>query len=346
MDNKYSILQLSKLSGLSTHTLRYYEKAGLLDGIGRSGSGYRVYQERDLAWVQLLAQLRKTNMPISRLQQLARWRTEGSGTLADRRQVLEQHREEVRLHIEELQMSLRQLERRIGLYQALEQDAPPAADGEDAGMKAYYAQRAEHYERIYYRDDPIRQTELAAMEADLCRTLADRRVLEVACGTGFWTQKAVRTAACVTATDVTPETIAIARSKAMPADKVTFLEGDAYRLQEVPGSFDAALAMFWFSHVPKAQIPIFLEGLHSRIGPGEVMFIADNMFIPGIGGELIVRPGEADTYKQRELTDGSKHEVLKNYFTEQELEELFGPLATELRITMGECFWQVSYTIK
>lgn len=337
MDNRYTIRQLSELSGLSVHTLRYYEKAALLQDIGRSGSGHRVYKDRDLAWIQLVARLRNTGMPISRLQQLAAWRAQGIGTLSDRRVILEQHREDLCRQLAEMQDNLLHLDREIELYQALEND--------DDTMKAYYAKRAEHYERVYYREDPVRKAELAAIERDLCRILTGKRVLEVACGTGYWSQKAVRTAAHLTGIDAAPETLQLAAHKGLPPQSATFLEGDAYKLEAVPGTYDAALAAFWFSHVPKARIADFLMGLHQRIGSGSVVFMADNVFNSGIGGELVVKPNEVDTYKLRELPDGGKHEILKNYYTENELYEKFEPVSTELNITMGECYWWMSYKV-
>jgi hypothetical protein len=67
--------------------------------------------------------------------------------------------------------------------------------------------------------------------------------------------------------------------------------------------------------------------------------------VPGVGGELITRPGVVDTFKLRELADGSKHEVLKNYYQASELRELLAPHSTGLEIHVGECFWRVSYYV-
>jgi len=337
LDNRYTIRKLSLLSGLSLHTLRYYEKEGILQQIGRSSNGHRIYEERDLAWVQLVAQLRKTGMPIRRLQQLAEWRSQGIGTLSDRRKILEQHREDLCQRIAEMQDSLAQMDRRIELYQALEHDAD--------GMKAYYAQRAEHYEHIYFREDPIRKAELTAIANELCLALADKRILEIACGTGYWTHIAAQTAAHITGIDAAPETLEIAKAKGISPEKAAFFEGDAYELQRIAGAFDAGLAAFWFSHVPKAQIPDFLNGLHRRLGSGSIVFMTDNVLNPGIGGELVIKQGQADSYKLRELPDGSRHEIIKNYFTEKDLNEIFGPLSTELKITVGKCYWWLSYKV-
>jgi SAM-dependent methyltransferase len=210
----------------------------------------------------------------------------------------------------------------------------------------YYRRRAQEYEQIWHRDDPVRQGEQSAMAAALQDLFRHRRVLEVACGTGYWTQFAAVTAARVCAIDGAPETLDVARAKNLPADQVTFRAGDAYALAGVPGDFDAALAMCWFSHVPIARHAEFLAGLHRRLEPGAVVFMADNMNVPGVGGELIRRDGCADTFKLRTLADGSRHEVLKNYFTAAELRQLLSPLATDLRVHAGQCFWWASYCVR
>ena len=87
--------------------------------------------------------------------------------------------------------------------------------GIEQDMSSYYAQRAAYYERVYFK--PERQADLRAMEAWLPTQFSGRRVLEVACGTGWWTLHGARDAAAWLATDLTPETMAVARSKAVPA---------------------------------------------------------------------------------------------------------------------------------
>lgn len=75
------------------------------------------------------------------------------------------------------------------------------------------------------------------------------------------------------------------------------------------------------------------------------MFIADNVYVPGRGGELITSEHSEDTYKRRELADGSKHEIIKNYYSYEELNEIFKPLSENLRIFVGSSFWYVSYMV-
>jgi SAM-dependent methyltransferase len=227
-----------------------------------------------------------------------------------------------------------------------EESGPARRDHPGAeSLQAYYDRRAREYEQVYYRDDPLRQGELQAIAAAVRETFAGRRVLEVACGTGYWTAVLAATARHVVAIDASPEMLAIARAKGLPPEKVEFRAGDAYALEEVPGEFEAGLANFWLSHVPKARIDAFLLGFHKRLGSGATVFMADNSYLPGVGGELVVRPGIADTFKLRTLADGSQYEVLKNYYDADQLQRLLAPWASELQVHAGPCYWWVSYPV-
>ena len=209
----------------------------------------------------------------------------------------------------------------------------------------YYSRRAPEYDQMWRRDDPLRQREQSAIAAALKECFRKRRVLEVACGTGFWTSFMAEVADHICAIDASPEMLAIARGKSLPAQRVEFCLGDAYRLEKVFGDFNAGLANFWFSHIPKARISEFLAGFHRRVGAGAVVFMADNTYIAGVGGELVSRPGATDTFKLRELADGSKHQVLKNYYDAGQLHDLFGPMASSLEVQVGKCFWWVRYQV-
>jgi 2-polyprenyl-3-methyl-5-hydroxy-6-metoxy-1,4-benzoquinol methylase len=210
-------------------------------------------------------------------------------------------------------------------------------------LAEYYARRAREYERIYERDDPVRQGELRDIAAAMRRAISDRHVLEIACGTGYWTAVIAEAAASVVATDISAEMLAVARDKALQAGTVEFRVGDAFRLEEIRGRFDAAVAMFWLSHVPRDQMSAFLEQLHGRLPGDAVVFLADNVFVPGVGGELVARPGCTDTFKHRTLKNGSQYEIVKNYYDADELQVLLQPWARDLRIDVGTCYWQAVY---
>ena len=212
-------------------------------------------------------------------------------------------------------------------------------------LREYYNRRAQEFESIYHRDDPVRQEEQASLATRMKEVLKERSVLEIACGTGFWTEIASQTAYRIVAIDNSAEMLRIAQSKPIRPDKVLFLQADAYALRSVPGIFNGAIANFWFSHIPKSRINEFLIGLHKRIGRSGVVFMADKVYVPGVGGELITPSSSEDTFKVRELSNGSKHKILKNYYTEDQIRQILMPVTSNLNIHMGSCFWWVSYNL-
>ena len=152
---------------------------------------------------------------------------------------------------------------------------------------AYYDDRASTMDSAYTAEPT---GWVLDMIAEMQRTLRGRRVLEVACGTGYWTRYAAETAAHVTGVDAAPNMLAVARAKELPPGTVELRLGDAFGLSGVPGEFDAGLAMQWFSHVPRARYAEFLDGWHVRIGAGGVVFLGDNQPWDGMADKPYAKP--------------------------------------------------------
>jgi DNA-binding transcriptional MerR regulator len=108
--------ELAKRSELSAHTIRYYERIGLLPFADRDRSGQRDYDASILTWIEFLGRLKTTGMPIRDMLRYAALRTRGAGTEAERRQLLERHRERVRARVDELQACLLVLDAKIAGY--------------------------------------------------------------------------------------------------------------------------------------------------------------------------------------------------------------------------------------
>jgi demethylmenaquinone methyltransferase/2-methoxy-6-polyprenyl-1,4-benzoquinol methylase len=210
-------------------------------------------------------------------------------------------------------------------------------------MARYYAQRAEEYELIFQK--PERQDDLRALRSFVLETFAGRDVLEIACGTGYWTQVLARSAASVTAVDVNDEVLEIARAKPLQ-DNVVFRREDAYELPSFPRPFTGGLAGFWWSHVPKAHLRPFLTRLHRTLAPGAPMVFIDNAYVPGNSTPISRRTSGGDTYQKRRLSDGSIHEVLKNFPTEDELRQAVDGLACNVRVGFLPYFWVLTYVPK
>lgn len=210
-------------------------------------------------------------------------------------------------------------------------------------MRDYYARRATTYERIYQK--PERQADLRAMEAMLPALFSGRRVLEVACGTGWWTRHGARGAHAWLATDLNAETLAVAREKEMPAG-VRFATVDAHTFQQIAGQrFDAAFAGCWWSHVPLSRLPGWLDTLHARLEPGARVVMLDNLYVEGSSTPIARRDAEGNTYQQRPLDDGSVHEVLKNFPTRDEAIAMLGPRAREPQWTVFAHYWVLAYDL-
>ena len=111
-----TISDAARASGVSAHTLRYYERAGLLDPVDRASSGHRRYAEEDLARIQFLTRLRSTGMPIRTVREYADLMRGGDATHAERLALLERHRDAVRARLEETERTLALVEHKIDFY--------------------------------------------------------------------------------------------------------------------------------------------------------------------------------------------------------------------------------------
>ncbi|MUL36108.1 MerR family transcriptional regulator [Gloeocapsopsis dulcis] len=114
------IRQVAARTGLSVHTLRYYERNGLLEPVNRGSNGHRRYSAADIARIEFLTRLRATGMPIRQMQQFATLLREKPEAIGDRRAILEAHELEVQKRIAELQQNLKVIQWKIQHYQELE----------------------------------------------------------------------------------------------------------------------------------------------------------------------------------------------------------------------------------
>jgi DNA-binding transcriptional MerR regulator len=114
--DSYTISEVAALTGLSAHTLRWYERIGLMPHIDRSHTGQRRYTGRDLDWLDLVGKLRLTGMPVADMVRYAELVRAGDHTYGDRFALLKATREDVRTRIAELQDTLAVLDRKIGFY--------------------------------------------------------------------------------------------------------------------------------------------------------------------------------------------------------------------------------------
>jgi demethylmenaquinone methyltransferase/2-methoxy-6-polyprenyl-1,4-benzoquinol methylase len=210
-------------------------------------------------------------------------------------------------------------------------------------MVAYYAERANEYERIY--EKPERQEQLGELKRLARKTFAGRRVIEAACGTGYWTAVAAETASHITAFDANESVLALARAKGLDSKRVEFLLGDAYEPPPFAERFDAALVAFWWSHMPRRRVGGFLERLHALLEPGAVVLSLDNTFVPGESTPITRVDADGNTFQTRRLENGHQFEVLKNYPTEEELRAAVGAAAAYVEVKWLRHYWALTYRL-
>ena len=212
----------------------------------------------------------------------------------------------------------------------------------DHQMHDYYASRAPEYDRVYLK--PERQADLEAIRRWLPPLFAGKSVLEVACGTGYWTQYLAPVASRILGVDASPETLRIARTRVRPGS-AEFVVGDAYRLPAAAHGFQSAFAGFWFSHIPKVRILEFLTHMHQALVPGANVVFLDNRFVEGSSTPISERDEQGNTYQVRHLADGSSHRVLKNFPSLPELSTAIERIGADFKLHEWQHFWAIEYAV-
>jgi SAM-dependent methyltransferase len=208
---------------------------------------------------------------------------------------------------------------------------------------AYYTQRAPTYEEMYAK--PERQSELTILHERVSEILEGHRVLELGCGTGYWTERIMESAESVHAIDTNFRMIEIAKTKKLPAEHVQFSLEDAYSA-ELDGDFSACFGGFWWSHVKREEQARHLENLRARIGKGGVLVMIDTTFVEGVDTPIARTDLEGNTHQIERLPTGDRYEILKNFPTDSALRKKISVSVTDLRVLRLEYYWMVSGKFK
>lgn len=206
-----------------------------------------------------------------------------------------------------------------------------------AGLEGYYDKRAGEYDRVY--EKPERQDDIATLRGMIGHSLANRRVLELAAGTGFWTQHYADGALAVTATDINESTLAVARQRRLWPDHVHFEQADAFDPARIDGEFDAVFAGFLWSHVPLDRLDDLLARIVERVGPAALVLLADNTYVHGSNHPIERTDAAGNTFQRRTLSDGTEWEVLKNFPERDELERRLASYGDHVEVRPLEYFW-------
>lgn len=191
---------------------------------------------------------------------------------------------------------------------------------------AYYRARAGEYDEWFYRLNRYdRGEELNArwfQEAGIVRdTLLGLghfgEALEIACGTGIWTQELVRIADHVTALDAAEEVLAINQAK-LGSAAVTYQQADVFAW-EPDRQYDLVFFGFWLSHVPPERLMPFLAKVNQALKPGGRLFLIDSTPDMSSSATDTPRYDDGTVYQRRKLNDGSFYTIYKIYYEPDDL---------------------------
>jgi demethylmenaquinone methyltransferase/2-methoxy-6-polyprenyl-1,4-benzoquinol methylase len=211
------------------------------------------------------------------------------------------------------------------------------------GLVAYYDRRAPDYDRLY--DRPERRTDLERLRALVEERSAGEDVLELACGTGYWTAVLAHSARSVLATDLSEASLSIARERELPKERVRFGTANAYYPEQAPGDFTAIFAGVFWSHVPRRHRTLFVRALNRRLTRGARVLLCDNRYVEGSSTPLAARDEHGNTYQDRPLDDGSIQRVIKNFDDRSDIERTFGSVAEGLELIELDYFWLLAYRV-
>jgi demethylmenaquinone methyltransferase/2-methoxy-6-polyprenyl-1,4-benzoquinol methylase len=208
----------------------------------------------------------------------------------------------------------------------------------------YYDSLAKGYHRQFGYDKEYDTEEYK----EICNLIADvftsREVLEIACGTGYWTGKIAKVAKSVMATDLNSSMLTEAKKNLSCYSNISFTEADAYSLKKITSFFSGAISVLWWCHVPKKKIPIFLSVLHSKLKPGaRVLHICQ---LEDSDSENHTMDQNGDAIAQRK-SEERIYRIVKNIPTEHYLREILGHVARDVKYSRypDSGLWSVAYTI-
>jgi len=212
-------------------------------------------------------------------------------------------------------------------------------------LEEYYAHCAPSYDAVYAQE--ARQDDLETLQETVAELMQGHTVLELACGSGYWTQYIAIAADSVTAIDNCPEMLALAAGRDIDSDVVTFAQGDARTLADIPaGKYTACFAAGWWSHIGRAEQDKYLALLRSKLGKDALLVLLDSNQVDGVSVPIARTDADGNTYQIRTAADGERFEVMKNYPSDSWLRKRLSNAAREVRVERLEYYWLATCRLK
>jgi len=219
-----------------------------------------------------------------------------------------------------------------------------------ARVAAYYAAQAPEYNTQYEIENI--DAGYASLRQSYQSAFAGLDVLEIACGTGYWTRVVSSTARTVLATDLHLVLIEQTSQRLQSLPNVRCQVADAYTLDGVAGTFSGAFGQYWWSHIPVKMRKSFLTTLHAKLRPGALVMFTDNL---EYHDSTVKRYTDehGDVYEERLLRDGTRFETIKNFPSRSELAGLLDGISDDFHYVERDLpevtpagLWTVAYRVK
>lgn len=207
----------------------------------------------------------------------------------------------------------------------------------------YYRDRAIIYDESAGYNDPGSEILRKPLIELVRKRLYNRNVIEIACGTGFWTELIASSAQSVYAIDIDEGMLNIAKERCRTHTNVSFDKADIFDFKQIQMTFNAAFHHFWFSHIPKSEIDNFLNIQHGLLSSDSVVIMADNLFHETYNDFV----EDGNRFELRNLPNGREYKVLKNLYSVDELHNILHKYSRNVQIELTEDskMWIAIYNI-
>lgn len=211
-------------------------------------------------------------------------------------------------------------------------------------LARYYNAIAHDYDTVF--DHPERTADLDELSARVADLVRGHRVLELACGTGYWTEAMAATAAHVLATDAVEPMLELARRRPLPDGVVEFRRVDGRRLPDDLNGYDCVFIGFWWSHLTRDEQDAFLAQLRQRVAKNALVMLVDDAYVEGETLPVARTDAHGNTYVIATTPDGERVELTKNFPSDSALRKRLGGVAKEIRIERLEYCWLLTCRLK
>jgi ubiquinone/menaquinone biosynthesis C-methylase UbiE len=207
-------------------------------------------------------------------------------------------------------------------------------------LKEYYRRRASTYDALYHRDE--RKEELNEAAKIIEEIFRGKEVLEIACGTGYWTERISQTAKSVFASDINDSMLAIAKSRSYLKNNVLFTKEDFYHLNPEK-KFESLFAGFIWSHIPLQELDDFITLMNTYVQSNGRLVFMDNNFVEGSSTPVSRVDGSGNTYQTRKLPDDEEFSIIKNFPSEEFLISRLDNKVKSVNFIKLKYWWIINY---